>query len=149
MNASKTQLLLTANAGSYKLGEPGTQPGNRLDRLGNGDGRPGNGGGRPSNGGDQPGKGSGQLGKGEDHVSVMVNGKVVKAENTIELLGVSFDRRLTTRPHAEAMLVAVKQRAAIITRLVNHIPRGAYLRQLATGLVNKKLYHALAAYASP
>jgi hypothetical protein len=24
MNASKTQLLLTANAGSYQLGEPGT-----------------------------------------------------------------------------------------------------------------------------
>jgi hypothetical protein len=26
MNASKTQLLLTASAGSYQLGEPGTQP---------------------------------------------------------------------------------------------------------------------------
>jgi hypothetical protein len=26
MNASKTQLLLTANVGSYQLGEPGTQP---------------------------------------------------------------------------------------------------------------------------
>jgi hypothetical protein len=77
----------------------------------------------------------------------MVEGKVVKAENTIELLGVSFDRKLTTRPHAEAMLVAVKQRAAVISRLVNHIPRGAYLRQL--GLVNGKLCHALVAYASP
>jgi hypothetical protein len=42
MNASKTQLLLTANAGSYRNG-------NGLGRPGNGDGRPGNGGGQPSN----------------------------------------------------------------------------------------------------
>jgi hypothetical protein len=47
------------------------------------------------------------------------------------------------------MLVATKQRAAVIARLVNHIPRGRYLRQLAMGLVNRKLCHALAAYATP
>jgi hypothetical protein len=47
------------------------------------------------------------------------------------------------------MLVAVKQRAAVIARLVNHIPRRKYLRQLARGLVNRKLSHALAAYAIP
>jgi hypothetical protein len=48
-----------------------------------------------------------------------------------------------------AMLVATKQRASVIARLVNHIPRGRYLRQLAMGLVNGKLCHALAAYATP
>jgi hypothetical protein len=79
----------------------------------------------------------------------MVDGKEVKAGDSIELLGISFDRKLTTKPHAKAMLVATKQRAAVISRLVNHSPRGAYLRQLATGLVNGKLCHALAAYASP
>jgi hypothetical protein len=68
MNASKTQLLLTANAGSYQLGKPGTQPDN-------GGGRPGNRGVRPGSGGGQLGKGSGRLGKGEDHVSVMVDGR--------------------------------------------------------------------------
>jgi hypothetical protein len=47
------------------------------------------------------------------------------------------------------MLVATKQRAAVIARLVNHIPRGRYLRQLAMGLVNGKLCHALAANATP
>jgi hypothetical protein len=82
-------------------------------------------------------------------VSVMVNGKKVRADDSIELLGVSFDRKLTTKPHAKAMLVATKQRAAVITRLVNHIPRGRYLQQLAMGLVNGKLCHALAAYATP
>jgi hypothetical protein len=77
MNASKTQLMLTSNAGSYKLGEPDTRPGN-------GGGRPGNGGGRPGNGGGRLGKGSGRQGKGkgDDHVSVMVDGKKVKAEDT-------------------------------------------------------------------
>jgi hypothetical protein len=79
----------------------------------------------------------------------MVDGKKVKAADTIKLLGVSFDRKLTTKPHAKAMLVATKQRAAVIARLVNHIPRGRYLRQLAMGLVNGKLSHALAANATP
>jgi hypothetical protein len=82
-------------------------------------------------------------------VSVMVDGKKVKADDTIELLGVTFDRRLTTKPHAKALLVAMKQRAAVIARLENHIPHGRYLRQLAMGLVNGKLCHALAAYATP
>jgi hypothetical protein len=57
----------------------------------------------------------------------MVHGKEVKAGDSIELLGVSFDRKLTTKPHAKAMLVAKKQRAAVIARLVNLIPRGRYL----------------------
>jgi hypothetical protein len=144
MNASKTQLLLTANAGPYKLGEPGTRPGSR-------GGRPGNKGGRLSDRSGQLGKGSGRQGKGkgEDHVSVMVDGKKVKAEDTIELLGVRLDKKLTTKPHAKVMLVATKQRAAVIARLVNHVPRGRYLQQLAMGLVNGKLCHALAAYATP
>jgi hypothetical protein len=149
MNASKTQLLLTANAGSYQLGKPGTRHGNRLCRPGDRDDRPGNGGGRPGNGGGQPGKGGYRLGKGEDHVTVMVDGKEFKAGDFIELLGISFDRKLTTKPHAKAMLVATKQRAEVIARLVNHIPRGRYLQQLAMGLVNGKLCHALAAYAPP
>jgi hypothetical protein len=79
----------------------------------------------------------------------MVDGKMVKVEDSIELLGVSFDRKMSTKPHAQAMLVAVKQREAVIARLVNHIPRGKYLRQLASGLVNGKLSPAFAAYATP
>jgi hypothetical protein len=47
------------------------------------------------------------------------------------------------------MLVAVRQRAAVIARLANHLPLGKYLQQLATGLVNGKLGHVLAAYAAP
>jgi hypothetical protein len=62
MNAGKTQLLLSANAGSCQLVKGGVQPGNGLCR--------------PCNGGGQLSKGCNQLGKREDHssnVSVMVN----------------------------------------------------------------------------
>jgi hypothetical protein len=47
----------------------------------------------------------------------MVDGKEVKAEENMELLGVCFDQKLTTTPHARAMLTAVRQRAAVIARL--------------------------------
>jgi hypothetical protein len=57
----------------------------------------------------------------------MVDGKKVRADDSMELLGVTFDRKLTTKPHAKAMLVATRQRAAVIARLVNHILRGRYL----------------------
>jgi hypothetical protein len=83
------------------------------------------------------------------NVTVMVDGKEVKAEENIELLGVYFNQKLTTTPHARAMLTAVRQRAAVIARLSNHLPRGKYLRQQATGLVNGKLGHAMAVYATP
>jgi hypothetical protein len=139
MNASKTQLMLTLNAGVYQLGEHDARPGNGGGRSGNGGGQPGDGGGRLGKGDGKHGKG-----KGEDHMSVMVDGKKVGADDSIKLLGVTFDRKLTKKPHAKAMLVATKQRAPVIARLVNYVPRGRYLRQLAMGLVNGKLCHALA-----
>jgi 23S rRNA U2552 (ribose-2'-O)-methylase RlmE/FtsJ len=58
---------------------------------------------------------------------------------------VKYDRRLTTGPHVKALLAAVRQRASVMSRLANHLPRGEYLRQLAYGLVIGKLSHALAA----
>jgi hypothetical protein len=145
MNASKTQLLLSANAGSC-------QPRGGENQTGNGRNQPGGGGGQSGNGRHRPGEGGSQPGKGGVHpgnVTVMVDGKEVKAKENIELLGVCFDRKLTTTPHARAMLTAVRQRAAVIAILSNHLPRGKYLRQLATGLVNGKLGHAMAAYATP
>jgi hypothetical protein len=57
----------------------------------------------------------------------MVDGKLVKSKDTIELLGVCFDRKMSTAPSTRAMLVAVKQRAAVIARLANHLPGGKYL----------------------
>jgi hypothetical protein len=82
-------------------------------------------------------------------VVLNVNGQDIKPRDVIEMLGVSYDRKFSAAPHLKNMLVATRQRAAVIVRLANHIPRGKFLRQLASGLVNGKLGHAMAAYASP
>jgi hypothetical protein len=144
MNASKMQLLLLANAGSCRPQGGENQTGDGRNQPGGGGGQSGEGRNRPGEGGSQPGKGGVHPG----NVTVMVDGKEVKAEEDIELLGVCLDQKLTTTPHARAMLTAVRQRAAVIARLSNHLPCGKYLRQLATGLVNGKLGHVLVAYAT-
>jgi hypothetical protein len=55
--------------------------------------------------------------------------------DTIELLGVRYDRKLSTTPHIKALLAAVRQRASVVARLANHLPRGEYLQQPSYGLV--------------
>jgi hypothetical protein len=47
------------------------------------------------------------------------------------------------------LIEAVRQRASVVERLSNHLPRGAYLRQLSYGLVMGKFLLALAALARP
>jgi hypothetical protein len=81
---------------------------------------------------------SANVGKTAD-LSVKVDGKTIAASETLELLGVRFDRKFTTAPHIEHLAGAVKQRAALISRLTHHLPRGQYLRQLAQGLVFARL----------
>ncbi|QQP38455.1 Uncharacterized protein FKW44_019028, partial [Caligus rogercresseyi] len=49
-----------------------------------------------------------------------------------------------TAPHNAYVVKAAKQRAALISRLAVHIPRGKYLRQLARGLMVGKLSYAAA-----
>jgi hypothetical protein len=110
MNASKTQLLLSANAGSCRPQGRKNQTGDGRNQPSGGGGQSGDGRNRPGQGGSQPGKGGSQPGKGGVHpgnVTVMVDGKEVKAEENIKLLGVRFNRKLTTTPHACAMLTAV------------------------------------------
>jgi hypothetical protein len=77
------------------------------------------------------------------------NVKTIHPGNVMELLGVRYDRKLTTTPHIKSLLAAVRQRASVVARLANHLPRGAYLRQLSYGLVISKFSHALAAVARP
>ncbi|QQP49301.1 Hypothetical protein FKW44_009921, partial [Caligus rogercresseyi] len=62
----------------------------------------------------------------------------------IEFLGVKFDSDFTTAPRNAYVVKAAKQRAALISRLAVHIPRGKYLRQLARGLMVGKLSYAAA-----
>jgi hypothetical protein len=82
-------------------------------------------------------------------VSVDVDGTRVTPSTKLTLLGVTFDRTLGMSHHDEMVAAAARQRGVTIARLSPHLPRGAYLRQLATGLVNGKILHALAAVTTP
>jgi hypothetical protein len=91
------------------------------------------------------------LSKGVDTtgVSINVGGSTVSPSDRLTLLGVTFDRTLNMDLHGELVAAAARQRAGLIARLSHHVPRGAYLRQLALGLVNGKVLHAMAAVAEP
>jgi hypothetical protein len=78
-----------------------------------------------------------------------VDGSVIHPVDTIELLGVRYDRKQSTSLHVKALLAAMRQRASVVARLANHLPRGEFLRQLLYGLVVGKFSHALAAVAQP
>jgi 23S rRNA U2552 (ribose-2'-O)-methylase RlmE/FtsJ len=80
---------------------------------------------------------------------VEVDGSVIHPVDTIELLRVRYDRKVSTTPHMKALLAAVRQRALVVTRLAKHLPRGEYLQQLSYGLVVSKFSNVLAAVARP
>jgi hypothetical protein len=88
-------------------------------------------------------------GKVPNNFTVNVGGRMIAASHEFELLGVKFDRRLTTAPHDAMVAAATKQRSSLIARLSHHLPRGTYLRQLAAGLVQGKISHALPAVTTP
>eukprot|EP00095_Tigriopus_kingsejongensis_P008513 maker-scaffold181_size278858-snap-gene-1.31 protein:Tk08513 transcript:maker-scaffold181_size278858-snap-gene-1.31-mRNA-1 annotation:"hypothetical protein DAPPUDRAFT_331880" len=66
---------------------------------------------------------------------VVVDGVTVFPDKKLELLGVKFDSTSSTFPHGASVSASARQRAAMIARLSHHLPRGAYLQQLARGLV--------------
>jgi hypothetical protein len=72
---------------------------------------------------------------------VEVDGSLIHPGDTIELLGVRYDRKLLTTPHVKALLAAVRQRAPVIARLANHLPRGEYLRQLSSSRTRWRPWH--------
>jgi hypothetical protein len=78
-----------------------------------------------------------------------VDRNTIKPSNTIELLGVAYDRKLLITPHVRSLLAAARQRVSVVARLANHLTRGTYLRQLSYRLVMGKFAHALAAVARP
>jgi hypothetical protein len=79
----------------------------------------------------------------------MVDGTAVNPGRELELLGVRFDAKLTTLPHDSSVAASARQRAAMISRLALHLPRGAYLQQLARGLLVGKVGYAIAAVVAP
>jgi hypothetical protein len=55
---------------------------------------------------------------------VEVDGNTIHPGNVIELLGVRYDRKLSTTLQIKTLLAAVRQRASVVARLTNHLPGG-------------------------
>ena len=81
--------------------------------------------------------------------TIQVGKANIHPSSQMELLGVKFDTKLSSTPHVTSLAKAVRQRASLIARLSNHIPRGPYLRLLAQGLVYGKVSYAAASTISP
>ena len=88
-------------------------------------------------------------GKSKTKLVVEVDGVEVEPSDTIELLGVRVDCKLSMEIQHTALVRSVKSRASMVARLANHLPRGKYLSQLARGLVLGKAGYAIAAVATP
>ena len=69
--------------------------------------------------------------------------------NSLELLGVSIDSKLSLEPHLDNVAKAARVRAAMVARLSYHLPRGHYLSQLARGIILGKVSYAVAAVSTP
>jgi hypothetical protein len=82
-------------------------------------------------------------------VSVTVDGKTVYPAPTLELLGVTIDRRFSFRPQEAATAAAARARASMVARLGHQLPKGEYLRRLAMGLAIGKVAAALPAVYYP
>jgi hypothetical protein len=88
-------------------------------------------------------------GAGTRGVPIMVDSARILPGPTMELLGVTIDRKLTTTPHDTHVAASARQKASLVARLGHHVPQGKFLRQLAMGLFGGKVSHALAAVAAP
>jgi hypothetical protein len=84
-----------------------------------------------------------------EDVGVNVSGSLIKAAAEFEILGVKYNHRLTTAPHDADFARNVRKRASLVARLAHHLPRGKYLRTLASRLVLGKIAHPLPAVAAP
>ena len=81
--------------------------------------------------------------------SVQVGQAEILPSPNIELLGVTFDSKLSTAPYKSTLASTAKQRAGLIRRLACHLPRGRYLRLLSQGLVYGKVSYAAATTLTP
>jgi hypothetical protein len=82
--------------------------------------------------------------------SIVEDGAVIRPTDSLELLGVRFNDKFTTRRlYRQALVMAACTRASLVARLGHHLPCGQLLQQVAAGLVMGKISHALAAIAAP
>jgi hypothetical protein len=82
-------------------------------------------------------------GKAKDVFTINVNGREVKPSNTLDLLGITFNRIFTVRPYLHSLAREARFWAGCMERLAQHLPRGQLLRQLGSGLLMGKVAHCL------
>jgi hypothetical protein len=69
------------------------------------------------------------------NVTMEVDGNTIAPSTTIELLGVGYDRKLLTAQHVQSLPAAVRQRASVVARLANYLPRGNAKGEVPTPVV--------------
>jgi hypothetical protein len=82
-------------------------------------------------------------------ISIIVDGAEVKPTNSLELLGVTIDRKFTVQPYLCNLVREARFRAGRVAWLSQHLPHGQLLRQLGSGLLMGKLVHCLPVVAGP
>jgi hypothetical protein len=82
-------------------------------------------------------------------LTVTTDSTNVTPSETLDLLGVTFGRDLSTRLQQAKLAAALRQRATMIRRLSYSIPRGPLLHQIACGIVMGKAQFAIANIAPP
>ena len=79
--------------------------------------------------------------------TVTIGDTPVQPNTVIEMLGVTFDVALRSRPYLTSQVRAAKAIRGTIRRLAFHVPRGMLLKQVASALIAGKIgYGAAVAY---
>jgi hypothetical protein len=87
--------------------------------------------------------------KDMDAFTINADGAEVKPSNSLELLGITFDRSFTVRPYLQSLAREARFRAGRVARLTQHLPGGQLLRQLGSGLLMGNLAHCLPVVVRP
>jgi hypothetical protein len=82
------------------------------------------------------------------NVIIVVNGAEIRPGNTLELLGVSFDRKFTLKPYLLKLMKEARFGAGRVVWLAQHLPQGQLLQQLERGLLKGKVAHCLTVVAA-
>ncbi len=72
---------------------------------------------------------------------IKVGSSLVEPSDSLEVLGVKFDKQLTTNPHLSSLNVSARSMTAVANRLALHLPRNS-LKSVMGALVRGKIGYA-------
>jgi hypothetical protein len=80
---------------------------------------------------------------------VIVGDVPIMPTETLKVLGCKLDRRNSFNQHIANLAGVLASRVGMIRRLSQFVPRGRFLRQIASGMFGGSLAHAMPAWARP